>query len=97
MTAGPLTRLRQALLTGDRHHAVWLLRHTRWTNLCNVLRALPARVRPNAYRLLDSQQLSEIDRQLTEPERLELRAIADPSQPHTTTSPPAQPNPTTHS
>lgn len=93
MTTGPLSRSRQSLLSGDRRRAAWLLRHTRWTNLCNALRALPARVRPSAYGLLDQQQLNQVNHQLTEPERLELRAIVDPIEPRTTDDPHTGDNP----
>jgi hypothetical protein len=93
MTAGPLSRLRQSLVTGDRHRAARLLRHTRWTNLCNALRALPARVRPSAYRLLNQQQLNEVDRQLTEPERREMHAAGDLAKPDPQAESPTKDNP----
>ena len=74
---GPLTKLTESLAAGDLATATAILSETPWTNITNVVRALPEPERVTAIALLEPEAANQVFHELTDEEVARLR-IAQP-------------------
>jgi Mg/Co/Ni transporter MgtE len=68
----PLSELHELLHSGDLAAARELLARTAWTNLANVLRALPEEERRTAFGLLHPGAATRLRARLTDQEQRDL-------------------------